>query len=455
MEVKLVDGSAVVCADEPIHSGAEGELFLTADQQSVIKLYRNGEPNRQQSLDAIINRYNAVREHAYWRSYYCWPDAIVAAPRLGLRMPRVQDGLRDLSWFLLPKSRAQLPPGQRGSWIGHVGMAIRLSRSIRRLHFKGLCHADLSINNCMVNPVAGALTLIDLDGLVVPGLLPPRVNGTPGYQAPEMIFAGAQPSIHTDLHALAVLLYQMLLFRHPLKGPKMHSANSEEDDQLAFGERALYIDHPTDRSNRPRTPLLGAEVLGPRLQGLAQRAFVNGLHNPAERPLANEWETMLVRLYDRLMPCANPACDAKGFPYLEGKAPVCPWCRTSWSSAPELALIDLFRPVPGRSGQYTPDDWQVVGQLGRGLYEWHVYPDRSPGPDSSQSTFADFQYDAAKRQWRLCNRSPGPFRLLRNGGAGDVVASGASVALENGMRIILGDDTSVRLAYVRLAQLSH
>ncbi len=73
-------------------------------------------------------------------------------------------------------------------------------------------------------------------------LAPPTVLGTPGYIAPEVVAGKKLPSIETDQHALAVLLYETLLQRHPLHGPKIHTTRSaEEDDLLMMGARALYM----------------------------------------------------------------------------------------------------------------------------------------------------------------------------------------------------------------------
>ena len=119
MEVRLTTGSLVACEDEPFHAGAEGELYRTAGGQHVVKLYRQPDPQRRASLEAVIGRYNAVRDDLYWQDYFCWPDGVVERPRLGVRMPQAPAGMRDLNWFLLPKARACLQPSELGTWSGH------------------------------------------------------------------------------------------------------------------------------------------------------------------------------------------------------------------------------------------------------------------------------------------------------------------------------------------------
>src|SRR5258708_21938732 len=96
--------------------------------------------------------------------------------------------------------------------------------------------------------------------------------------------SGAKPKIETDLHSLAVLIYQLLLMRHPLKGPKQYASDAEQDDLLALGARALYIEDPDDRSNRPADPFRGAWLLGDEIEALMRRAVTARVRHAARTP---------------------------------------------------------------------------------------------------------------------------------------------------------------------------
>jgi len=452
MRVKLSDGTFIVCQDIPEHTGAEGEIYLSADGKSVVKLYHNHDPNRLDSLRAIIGRFNAVQNDPYWRKYLCWPDGIVMQPRLGVKMPLVPETLKSLNWYILPKARARLKPEDRGTWDNHVLIALRLSRSMRRLHQLGLCHSDLSRNNCLVDPVTGNATIIDLDGLVVPGILPPQVVGTPEFMAPEVLISGARPSIFTDQHALAVLIYQSLLFRHPLKGSKFHSADVEEDDRLTFGAEALYIEHPSNRSNWPKKSFVDSSYLGPSMHSLMRQAFVDGLHDRARRPLAASWESELVRLIERLLPCGNRSCEGKYFPWVEGKPTVCPWCRSKWNLFPKLAVLDLYRPVSGRTGHYQQDGYRVVSYPGRQLFEWHTLSNRSPRSDSDPKPKLSFQFRRNNSEWQITNLSEVSMQILQNDSKSEL-KSGNQASLYSDMRILLGTEPHARIAEVHIVKL--
>src|SRR5208337_2805711 len=125
---------------------------------------------------------------------------------------------------------------------------------------------------------------------VVPKVFPPDVAGTRGYIAPEVLGTlklplqdpkRVNPSAWTDQHALAVLIYEYLLFRHPWVGPKTYAAPSgDEQYLLEMGSKALFIEHPTDHSNRPENLKVTYDCLGPYLGDLFVKAFVKGLHSP-------------------------------------------------------------------------------------------------------------------------------------------------------------------------------
>lgn len=109
--------------------------------------------------------------------------------------------------------------------------------------------------------MTGRACVIDVDGLVVPGKYPPDVVGTPDFIAPEVIQTNHLkkddpkrylPNIMTDRHASAVLIYMYLLYRHPLRGGLVHDLNKvpQRDENLAMGQQALFIEHPTDHRNQ-------------------------------------------------------------------------------------------------------------------------------------------------------------------------------------------------------------
>src|SRR5690348_2169820 len=282
MEVRFSDGTRENYEDTPLASGAQGDVFRSTDRHHVVKLYK-ATPSPQKTgerLDKIIGKYNVVGNDPYWIELFAWPDKRAVSPQMGVRMRYVSD-LKTINNYFFREAYLLLSPEQRGWWIGRVASAIKLARAVWRMASYGLCHADLSEKNLMVDPFDGRLTIIDCDSIVVPGEMPAEVLGTWEYMAPELVTGKVTaPTIETDRHALAVLLYRWLLFHHPLIGPKVYSQDSELDDQLRFGERALYVEHPLDASNRPDQLIMTADKLTPRLNDLFLESFVTHLHDP-------------------------------------------------------------------------------------------------------------------------------------------------------------------------------
>lgn len=132
------------------------------------------------------------------------------------------------------------------------------------------------------------------------------------------------PKITTDRYALAVLIYTFLLNRHPLDGGKVWNIDDpQKDDDMRYGAKALFIEHPTDSTNRVKPNQLAPSQLpqgdpnrlpyticGPYLKKLFDKAFIDGLHNPSMRPSAAEWEDALIKTCDLVQPCQNPDCQA-------------------------------------------------------------------------------------------------------------------------------------------------
>jgi len=284
----------------------------------------------------------------YWKDLFCWPEKIVECDgKTGIIVPtyakhfffqfdkNLKGKEKEGKWFASAKLLRKLDSQERGDFLSHLKISLKLARAVRRMHAAGLAHSDLSYKNVLIDPHGANACIIDVDGLVVPGKYPPDVLGTPDFIAPEVLCDATNkilPSQDTDKHALAVLIYMYLLHRHPLRGGHFFGPDveSEEEETLLMGTHPLYIEHPTDKSNRNMKREYGDDldkcrpwvdldhfsadkIAGPFLAPLFQRAFIDGLKNPMKRPLADEWERAIIKTSDRLQPCSNPKCFAKWY----------------------------------------------------------------------------------------------------------------------------------------------
>lgn len=481
LDATLTDGRKVqyVLVDNP-KAGGMKKTYFSPDGCYVVQFYHDQsskhDPQRLSRLEAILGKFNPTVTQAqggsaasqtsadYFKKLFCWPTGIVMQPGIGIVAPAYPgnyffaDGPwkgkdKEGGWFLGEKTRKLLPPSELGNWKGYFGLCICMTRAIHRLHMAGLAHSDLSTKNVLIDPVRGVSVVIDIDSLVVPGLYPPDVIGTPEYIAPEVLGSlhlpvndpnRHLPNAATDQHALAVLIYQYLLLRHPLRGPKVHSTSSaEEDEHLAMGSKALFVEHPTDSSNHPRNLKLPYTILGQDLAVLIKRAFVDSLHAPQKRPAAAEWLRGLVRTWDILIPCANPACSHQAFVLADPRAVRCPFCGTPH---PKGTLPVLKLRSERRSGQWLPDG-QIVAFHNQSLFPWHVFDNVYSGELAELTPQAYCVFHQGR--WLLINQT---LDSLTSPG-GNRVPIGSAVELKDKAQFRLSQQPHGRIAEVQLLQV--
>jgi serine/threonine protein kinase len=110
-----------------------------------------------------------------------------------------------------------------------LDFARQIVDAIAHAHERGVVHGDLKSSNIMVGP-RGRITILDFGLAVRQGVGPmsdeidttrPSPNsgaaGTVPYMAPELI-RGAQPSPRSDVWALGVLLFEIVVGRRPFSG---------------------------------------------------------------------------------------------------------------------------------------------------------------------------------------------------------------------------------------------
>ena len=477
------DGSQVEFIYKDPAQGAVKDVYFAPDKSYVVAFFRNPlDPQGKERIENIVGKYRhdlfEQEGGEYWKEIFCWPEKIVEYDgRMGLVVPAyekcyffdsepIKGAEKEGKWFASAKNFNKfVPPDEKGSLLSFLKICIRLSRGVRRLHAAGLAHSDLSYKNCLIDPKTGSACIIDVDGLVVPGLFPPDVLGTPDFMAPEVVATADGPKEKrelpkrtTDLHALAVLIYQYLLHRHPLRGGKIHSTDSEVQERLEMGEKALFVEHPTDASNRPKVgkndgvylPWIDAaripyKTTGPYLTELFNRAFVDGLHNPSLRPSAGEWEDALVRTTDLVLPCENPNCVMKWFVFDNKKKAVCPYCGNPYKK--QAPVFDFYITNDGAS--YRPERRRMTIFSGQSLYPWHVDRMTVPNEKLSEKDLERVGYFAFHNNaWMFVNQ-----RLpdLKNLSTGELIPPGKGVTLTQNLQLLLSGKKTGRIVNVSIA----
>lgn len=484
-------GRQIEWEDNSIGSGTMKDVYFSPDKKYVVGFYRKGlDASSKDRLNSIVGIYRDKiidgPNGDYWRNLFCWPYDIVEHNGLiGVVVPTYQSHFffkhgsvkndmlgikgqeKNGKWFASAKNQNRfLHEKEKGNLLSYLRISILLSRATKRLHAAGLAHSDLSYNNVLIDPEGMHASIIDIDGLVVPGKFAPDVMGTPDFVAPEVIMTKnlpvddpnrILPSILTDRYALSVLIYMYLFFRHPLKGRKIHSSDPVKDDELSMGSKALFIEHPTDKSNRPNLndvhpaelPYIDVEkmpytILGPYLKELFDRAFIEGLHDPQKRPTSDEWEAALVKTVDLLQPCQNPDCHHQYFVFDNKMSPKCPYCGTSYVD--ELPILNFYS--SRGHGKFLSDNARLMVYHNQYLYRWHTNRLIHPNERIAVKDMKPVGYFVKHHgKWILVNQNlPDCFDVTHN----KPIRIGEHVVLDNDVQLLFDKENGGRVAHVQM-----
>lgn len=492
VKVIATNGDEFQFIDEIKAQGGMKDVYFSPNKDYVVAFLREkSNLETKDRLEQITEKYRkGIFEQAggeYLQKLYYWPYAVVEyKERLGVVVPFYRSNFffsygsfnddvlqitgkeKDGKWFASATNRYKfLDKKEIGNRMNFMKICLLLSRAVRRMHMAGLSHSDLGYKNCLIDPTTGDACLIDIDGLVVPGRHPPTVIGTPDFIAPEVVATQnlklgdpkkILPSRSTDLHALAVLIYMYLLCRHPLRGKRVLDADPQKDEELSMGIKALFVEHPTDKSNRidiselkPSEQLWGDtekipySINGPYLSQLFERSFIEGLHDPSKRPSANEWEEALIKTLDLLQPCPNPNCTEGYYVFDNKKNPKCPFCGTPYRG--KLPVLNLYSKY--QDGNYRPDNHRLMVYSGQSLFKWHMnknyYPNEKISPkDAKKIGYFIFH----NNEWYLVNEAMNSMRDITNK---KDIKIGENVALKEGVQILLDQNIGGRLIAVQMS----
>jgi serine/threonine protein kinase len=480
----------------PMQGGMK-DVYFAPDKSYVVAFFRD--PQDENSKERLRNIVTLYRDRIfnqpggdYWKDLYCWPtDMFEHTGKVGIIVPvypqhfffstgynstasalvSIRGKEKEGKWFASaqyrnPQYKFSLDKSELGDWFKYFLICIRIARAVRRMHAAGLAHSDLSYRNVLIDPVTGRAAIIDIDGLVVPGRFPPDVIGTPDFIAPEVMATKSLekddknrflPSIATDRHALAVMIYMYLLYRHPLRGGKIFDADPQRDEELAMGSQALFIEHPTDPANRPKldqvkptqlpwadTKKLPYGITGPYLKEMFDKAFIAGLHTPSLRPTADEWEQALLKTVDLMQPCQNANCEQKWFVFDNSTKPACPFCGTPYRGY--LPVLNLY--WSRKAGSFVPENQRLMVYSGQNIYMWHanrnIYPNEKLTAEQ-RIPVADFHF--VNERWILVNRK---LPQMKDVSDDKEIAIGGFVELTDGKKILLSKEEGGRLLIVQL-----
>ena len=296
-------------------AGGQGEVYAAEqDGRTVaVKWYATSTIRNDPGL---LKRLRSLRDHYKKPSEkFLWPIDVVASekvPGFGYVMPFREGRFRELNHVIYGEKRPSL--------LERAKAGIEIVEAYQKLHAPGLCYRDINFGNVAFDVQTGETRICDCDNVgennaEVRG----GVAGTREFMAPEIVVALAEktsvcPNFDTDLWSLSVLLFRLFLVDHPLVGRR--EVSGEADLRTLYGDRALFVYDPRDRSNEPvpgwHDSVMRLWETYPRiLRDLFTQAFTAGIRNPGQRVRETDWLYAMTRLRNMIHHC--PHCTAENF----------------------------------------------------------------------------------------------------------------------------------------------
>jgi eukaryotic-like serine/threonine-protein kinase len=317
---RLQSAGETLLVGKRLAEGGQGAVYLAEmnGQQFALKWYAPLGDARVSEM-FIANMIGLIERGRPQHKAFVWPiDMVECRGRsgFGYLMPLMDARFRSFAQML---KAPELP----GFWT-LIQIGINLVDAFAALHTNGLCYRDISFGNVYVDPESGDVAVIDNDN-VGPNGGESMVRGTPQFMAPEVIREEKLPSIETDLYSLAIFLFFLFCFGHPLEGEAVEASYSWEDDRRLseqelllkhYGLDPIFVFDPANDTNRPirDAPVSNWWRIYPKFfRNLFIRSFTTGLTDPSLTGRLTEgvWRRGLQRLADCAWQCDS--CEASVF----------------------------------------------------------------------------------------------------------------------------------------------
>lgn len=429
-KLTAVPGGKITVSDK-LGSGGQGTVYRvnTSSGDRALKWYFRSAatPTQREIIERLVDMGTPDDR-------FLWPTALVLGDRADAGFGYLMD-LRPANYVGLPAIfRRRVGTTPRAL----VTACIEVVEAYRTLHSKGIAYRDISWGNVFLDPKSGEALVCDNDNVMFEGHQT-EIIGTMMFMAPELVRmdAGVQPGTQTDLHALAVLLFMMLMNAHPLEGKleyEVHCMDLQAQKKL-YGFKPVFVFDPDNRSNRPvpgehDTVMASWKAAPQSLKRIFADAFTKGLHHPNERVREWQWLETLSRLRDAIVYCAK--CNRQNYHdeiafEKTGKPGVCWKCRTPLVLPPRMSIGNRL----------------VMLNRDAEVYEHQLT--HTPLHDFSTVIGAVVPHPRKAGRYGMTNKDEHPWTAMWPDGTTKTVARDQTVPLRVGLRLrIRGVEAEIR-----------
>lgn len=340
-DIKIEYGGSAKVVKE-IGRGGQGIVYLVEynGQQYALKWYFYNKLDKPQEFRA--NLEHNIKDESPSKNFL-WPEYMtegIQYDSFGYLMKLIPDEYEQftdiLNTYKIEKSNDITVTNKISvkfkSVEALINAALNIVTAFRDLHRVGKSYQDLNDGGFYINVETGDILVCDCDNIAPEGENF-GIAGMPGYMAPEIVRGIAKPDVQTDKYSLAVVLFKLLFRGDPLEGAKVLQSVClhEEADLKHYGKEPVFIFDPHDKSNRPVKGVHDSVVklwkgYPDFIHDAFIKSFTEGIKNPNNRIIENEWKEILVNLRSNIISCTCGISTFSNIFTKEDNNFVCPKC---------------------------------------------------------------------------------------------------------------------------------
>lgn len=375
--------------EKVLGQGGQGMVCRTKDENLAVKFLMKNDKIVENQIDyeSFKNKIEDVVIMNFDSDIkLCKPEIMLKKPVCGYIM-KLLSNLRPINELIYdPNSDT----GLQSFYIKTQGLKKRvevlleLSRTLARIHSKGIVYCDISPNNVFYSDTKNFsnVWLIDCDNLKFVGNVKKGIF-TPGYGAPEVVANLTGNTIFSDCFSFAVLAFKVLTNRNPFE-ENYDSVESDSDGWDASATEPasisgnkvpwLFENGMTEELKDYFKHFIDSELLE-----LFNKTFnEKGRIDPTSRPSMRMWYEVLKVTNTRINKCNDEE-------YIFSSENKCPFCEKNRAFKHHIQIVNVFK---------REDFVNIVDKVLDNAYKDNLDLEFSPKSiDSIKKTFYEKKYD--------------------------------------------------------------
>lgn len=358
------DSGTLFEVEKQIGEGGQGYIFLVkndAGDEYALKWYKESRATSSQKeiLETVINnKPNSKNSDVS----FIWPLYMVSHPNsksFGYVMP-LYDSKRFINYNKVINGRAKRPSVKSLSYVSFL-----IANAIEAVHREGMAYCDVNLGNIQFDFNQNEIIVCDNDNVVVNNS-DVNILGVPEFMAPEVALKKNKPNSSSDLYSLAIMLYMLWMYEHPMEGKKTDEVRCW--DLVAktkfYHAEPLFVHHPSNKENSIENVEIYKLSLAlwnfypsKRCKDAFIKTFTEGADNPNKRTRTSQWQTIFLEMYSNTMQC--PYCGAEVVFDPDKPKQRCPNCK---KELPLKMILNI---------NFPGSKMRVVVQSDTTLYPYH------------------------------------------------------------------------------------